>query len=268
MFRKVNLQWGLNTLVKPGEMQFIELDIFKGQKGDDYNLNSQDYEIGLVILTGKCNVEINGEKYSYIGTRRNVFDGNAYAFYIPNNKEVKIEALEPLEVAICKTKVKTEEEVKLIKPSDVMVRDVGVYNWRRDVKDIIDGRIKAKRLLIGETINPPGNWSSYPPHKHDTDNYPEEVRMEEVYFYRVNPPSGFGLQRVYTEEGDINEVFLIENDSLLLIDKGYHPVVAAPGYQLYYLWILAGEIRESIMYDDPKHKWLRAVEKIMKEAKK
>lgn len=268
MFRKVTLEKGVNTLVKPGEMEFIEMDIFKGDKGDDYSFNSKDYEIGLIILTGKCNVTIDNARYNSLGARRNVFDGNAYALYIPNDKEVKIEALEGVEVAICKTRVKTEEEVKLIKPEDVVVRDVGVYNWRRDVKDIIDRRVRAKRLLIGETINPPGNWSSYPPHKHDTDNYPEEVRMEEVYFYRLNPSNGFGIQRVYTPERDIDEVYLIENDSLLLINRGYHPVVAAPGYQLYYLWILAGNIRESIMYDDPEHKWLKAVEKIIKESKR
>lgn len=266
MFKKVILEYGLNSLVKPGDMEFIELDIFKGKKGDEYTFNSSDYEIGLVILTGKCNVKVDETIFNSLGARRNVFDGNAYAVYIPNDKSVRIEALEDVEVAICKTKVKTEEDVKLVKPEDVIVRDVGVYNWRRDVKDIIDKRIKAKRLLIGETINPPGNWSSYPPHKHDTNNYPEEVKLEEVYFYKLNPENGFGLQRVYTAEGDVENVYLIENNSLLMIKRGYHPVVAAPGYQLYYLWILAGEMRESIMNDDPNHKWLRAVEKIMKEA--
>jgi 5-deoxy-glucuronate isomerase len=268
MFRKVILEKGLNTLVKPGEMEYIELDIFKGEKGDSYSFNSKDYEIGLIILTGKLNVTVDDIKYDNLGARRNVFDGNAYALYIPNNKEVKLEALENVEVAICKTRVKTDEEVKLIKPEDVIIRDVGVHNWRRDVKDIIDRRIKAKRLLIGETINPPGNWSSYPPHKHDTNNYPEEVKMEEVYFYKINPPNGFGLQRVYTPERDIDNVYLIEDNSLLLINRGYHPVVSAPGYQLYYLWILAGDIRESIINDDPNHKWIKAVEKIIKESKR
>jgi len=268
MFRKVILEKGLNTLVKPGEMEYIELDIFRGEKGDSYSFNSEDYEIGLIILTGKLNVTVDDIKYDNLGARRNVFDGNAYALYIPNNKEVKLEALENVEVVICKTRVKTEEDVKLIKPEEVIIRDVGVHNWRRDVKDIIDRRIKAKRLLIGETINPPGNWSSYPPHKHDTNNYPEEVKMEEVYFYKVNPPNGFGLQRVYTPERDIDNVYLIEDNSLLLINRGYHPVVSAPGYQLYYLWILAGDIRESIINDDPNHKWIKAVEKIIKESKR
>lgn len=269
MFKKVILENGLNSLVKPGDMEFIEFDIFKGQKGDDYSFNSGDYEIGIVILTGKGNIKVDEDNFNSLGARRTVFDGNAYAVYVPNNKEVKIEALENIEIALCKTRVKTEdEEVKVIKPEDVIVRDVGVYNWRRDVKDIIDKRVKAKRLLIGETINPPGNWSSYPPHKHDTDNYPEEVKLEEVYFYKLNPSNGFGIQRVYTPDGDIDEVYLIEDNSLLMIKRGYHPVVAAPGYQLYYLWVLAGNIRESVMNDDPQHKWLKAVEKIMKEAKR
>ncbi|HOP94449.1 MAG TPA: 5-deoxy-glucuronate isomerase [Dictyoglomaceae bacterium] len=268
MFKKLSLEKGLNSLIGPGDMEYIEFDIFKGERGDDYTFNSRDYEIGLVILSGKCNISVDSNRYHSIGARRNVFDGNAYALYISNNKDVKIETLEPLEVAISKTRAKTEETVRLIRPEDVIIRDVGAYNWRRDVKDIIDNRINAKRLLIGETINPPGNWSSYPPHKHDRDNYPEEVKMEEVYFYKVNPPQGFGLQRVYTKEGDLNEVFLVENDTLLMIKKGYHPVVAAPGYQVYYLWTLAGDVRESIVYDDPDHRWLKASEKMLKESKR
>ncbi|PMQ01713.1 MAG: 5-deoxy-glucuronate isomerase [Dictyoglomus sp. NZ13-RE01] len=267
MFRKVNLEPGLNQLVKPGEMEFIEFDIFKGEKGDSYTFSSKDYEVGIIILTGRCNIKVDDISYSSLGARRNVFDGNAYSLYVPNNKEVTIEALENVEIAIGKTKVKTDEDVKLIKPEDVTVRNVGAGNWRRDVKDIIDKRIKAKRLLIGETINPPGNWSSYPPHKHDKDNYPYEVRMEEVYFYKLNPSHGFGLQRVYTQEGDIDNVYLIEDNSLLMIKRGYHPVVAAPGYQLYYLWILAGDTREQLMADDPKHQWIKYVEKILRELK-
>lgn len=265
MFKKVTLEKGLNPLVKEREMEYIEFDIFKGGKGDDYSFNSKDYEIGLVILSGKCNVKVDELNYSSIGSRRNVVDGNAFSLYIPNHKEVKIEALEEIEVALCKSKAKTEEEVRLIKPEDVIIRNVGVLNWRRDVKDIIDKRINAKRILVGETINPPGNWSSFPPHKHDRENYPEEIKMEEVYFYRVYPSQGFGIQRVFTEERDLDELFLIEDNSLLMIKRGYHPVVAAPGYQVYYLWILAGEKREQIFYDAPEHKWIRYMERVIKE---
>ncbi|MEN2984307.1 MAG: 5-deoxy-glucuronate isomerase, partial [Dictyoglomaceae bacterium] len=102
---------------------------------------------------------------------------------------------------------------------------------------------------------------------HDKENYPEEIKMEEVYFYKVYPPQGFGIQRVFTEERDIDELFLIEDNSLLTIKRGYHPVVAAPGYQIYYLWVLAGERREQIFYDAPEHKWIRYMERVIKELK-
>jgi len=129
--------------------------------------------------------------------------------------------------------------------------------------------VKAQRLLVGETLNPPGNWSSYPPHKHDR-KAPSEAPLEEVYFFKIKPPHGFGLQRIYTspeDENPFDEVFLLENDDTVVIPRGYHPVVAAPGYQLYYLWVLAGEERKyGAWSDDPNHRWLRNCEPMINEA--
>jgi 5-deoxy-glucuronate isomerase len=121
--------------------------------------------------------------------------------------------------------------------------------------------VPAQRLLAGETLNPPGNWSSYPPHKHDRSNPPLEAILEEVYFFRTKPAQGFGLMWTYTAADDpdgFSTVFVVEDGDTVLLPKGYHPVVAAPGYQLHYTWVLAGEERRyGAWADDPRHAWVK-----------
>jgi 5-deoxy-glucuronate isomerase len=114
-------------------------------------------------------------------------------------------------------------------------------------------------LIIGETFNPPGNWSSSPPHKHDRDDPPREEKFEEVYFYRLDPPQGFALQRVYSADGDLDVCYAVKHNDAVVLPRGYHPVVAAPGYRLYYLWVLAGQSRNPVWSEDPAHSWIHDV---------
>jgi 5-deoxy-glucuronate isomerase len=107
--------------------------------------------------------------------------------------------------------------------------------------------------MVGETFNPPGHWSSFPPHKHDGRN--GEPKLEEVYHYRIDPPQGFGYQTIYTNDGESITHQVRDRDTVLL-PYGYHPVSAAPGYRLYYLWAMAGEQRELALYEDPAHRWI------------
>lgn len=268
MVRRVTLQRGFNPLVQARDMQYIELGIFKGTADDTYTLQTEDCEATVVVLSGRCHLHVNGQLHPNIGGRRSVFDGNAWSLYAPNNTEIRIHATEDTEVAIAKTRVPADGPVRIIKPEDVVIRDVGVWNWRRDVKDIIDKRTPAARLLVGETINPPGNWSSWPPHKHDAENPPYECKMEEVYFFKVQPADSFGLVRLFTAEGDIDEVSLIYDNSVLLIPRGYHPIAAAPGTRVYYLWVLAGERRELLPNDAPEYRWMKDTEAIVREMKR
>ena len=119
-------------------------------------------------------------------------------------------------------------------------------------------------MLVGETWNRAGCWSSYPPHKHDTDNAPDEAWYEEVYFFQVRPTQGFGIQRLYTPKGapkPVDEVFVLEDGDTVVMPCGYHPVAGAPGYRVWYYWGLAGEGRQYAAWsDDPAHAWLRDVE--------
>src|SRR5690606_15399284 len=126
--------------------------------------------------------------------------------------------------------------------------------YGREVHDILVRDAHGKRLLVGETFNPPGHWSSFPPHKHDGED--GEPYLEEVYYYRTEPAQGFGFQGLYSGDGSLDVAHLVRDGDAVLISRGFHPVAAAPGYTLYYFWVLAGERRALALYEDPNHAWL------------
>ncbi|MGB9595649.1 MAG: 5-deoxy-glucuronate isomerase [Candidatus Poribacteria bacterium] len=250
---------GYTEIVKRGEygLNYITFGILRLNKGEGFSENSNSDEVGLIILTGKCSVKIDRHKFDSIGSRSSVFGGKAYGVYIPPNTNYEIVGEGKAEIAVCKAPSDIKTEPVLITPDLVNVRNVGQHNWQRQVHDIIDARITASKLVIGETFNPPGNWSSYPPHRHDYDNLPDESEQEELYFFKVEPSQGFGIQRIYTDDLSVNVAYIIQNNNVVAIPKGYHPVSAAPGYQLYYLWVLAGEKRILKPKDDPAHLWIK-----------
>ena len=257
-FRK-KLEYGLNRIIDPEKVDGINVlrfHILRLREKESFSESLEDRELGLIILGGKCTLKIGPELFSSIGERQNVFDGKAYALYVPGNNKYRIEAETECEIALCYAPWKDKGKITLIKPEDTICNVRGKENWTREVRDIIDKRIEAQHLIIGETFNPPGNWSSYPPHKHEIQNPPYECKLEEIYFFKFSKPSGFGFQRVYTDDRSLDETFSLRENDTVIIPKGYHPVAAAPGYELYYLWILAGEARELIPHDDPDHTWI------------
>ena len=147
----------------------------------------------------------------------------------------------------------------IVEPADVVVHDRGRPGWQREVHDIIADTVPAQRLLVGETFNAAGQWSSFPPHKHDGGD--GEPALEEVYYYRFDRPDGFGFQGLYELDGSERAVFL-RHGAVVGIPRGYHPVCAAPGYRLYYLWALgprAGTARALALHEDPAHRWLHEI---------
>lgn len=265
MLYKYELSNGYTEIFRRGEygLKFISFGILRLDDRQDFAENSGNEEVALVILSGKCSIKAGSYNYPSLGNRASVFAGKAYGVYIPCNTDYSIIGESQTEIAICKTPSELSSYPALINPDNVIVRNVGQHNWKRYVHDIIDMRINASKIVVGETFNPPGNWSSYPPHRHDFDNLPEESEQEEVYFFKVEPSQGFGIQRIYMDDLSIDEVYTIRNNTAIAIPKGYHPVAAAPGYQVYYLWILAGEKRILKPKDDPAHAWIRSCETII-----
>lgn len=217
------------------------------------DLLSKEDETLVVLLKGKCTFKYRGEKHQ--AQRKNVFDAPPYAFYIPCGELMEILTDEEMELAICKTESSQKTDARFITP-DVMKYELrGQTGFERNVRDILDANGPSERLVVGETINVVGNWSSFPPHKHDTDR-PGEVRMEELYIFKLNPEDGFGFQRIYTEDGTLDESFTVENNDISLIPSGYHPVCVMPGYQIYYLWVLVGESKVLMPYTQDKYRWI------------
>ena len=225
-----------------------------------YEAATNGYETTLVILTGNVSVESEGNTWTNLGGRKSVFDGKATAVYIPCQSSYKITAETDAKVAVCKVKAEEKYEPFVVYPEDIAVNERGKESWQRIVHDIIvenDYKGKVQRTVLGETFNNPGNWSGYPPHKHDGEFAPEEPNLEEIYHYQVNPEQGFGVQFLYTKDGEIDEAYRITPGDSFAIDKGYHPVGAAGGYQVYYLWFMAGPSgRKLNPYEDPDHRWL------------
>lgn len=261
VIRKVKTEFkeGYQQLITPethisDKLSFGLLSIKKEQF---FSWLSEDKETVLILLKGSISVTFEEQSFK-LGPRKSIFTDRAYALWLPPGKKVTISSTDESNIAICQAPMKRDKnlEIHIVQPTDQTVNTRGDKNWTRKVIPIIGDQIPSQSLVIGETINLAGNWSSYPPHKHDQDNYPEESKQEEIYFYLFNPINGFGFQRLYTDDKTLDETFLIENGDLILIDQGYHPVVSAPGYELYYLWMLAGESRKLAPKDDSEHNWI------------
>jgi 5-deoxy-glucuronate isomerase len=213
----------------------------------------------LVALGGVFAVSAGGQRWGRVGGRKDVFSGMPQALYLPVGLgEVEIRAVTgSCELAICGTVAERVFPAALIEPAAVEVEVRGGENATRQINHIVKPEFPAGRILIVEVYTPGGNWSSYPPHKHDVHNPPEEVDLDEIYFYKISRPEGFAIQRVYTADGSLDETITVRDNEAILIPEGYHPVAAAHGYDCYYLNVLAGSARSMAASDDPDYAWVR-----------
>jgi len=161
-----------------------------------------------------------------------------------------------LELAVALAPAEGERAPRLILPEDIEVEIRGSGNMEREIRPILMEERPAERLLVVEVITPNGHWSSYPPHKHDRDDRPRETYLEETYYHRIRPEGGFAFQRVYTEDRSLDETLTFHDGDVVLVPRGYHAVSTPPGYDLYYLNVMAGPIREWKVKNDPEHEWL------------
>jgi 5-deoxy-glucuronate isomerase len=247
------------TLVAAGQ-QTTHIDLWLVDLADGETLElASGPERAAVVLSGRVDATAGDTALGVAGGRTDVFEGPGHTVYGPPATELTLRATGgPAQFAIAAAPASADDAppARIIGPDDQRIGEVGTGNWSRTVRTIIGPEHPAARLLIGETINPPGNWSSYPPHRHDRHDPPREVELEEVYLFRVDPPGGFGVQIRYDEHGH-EEAFLVRDDDIAAIRSGFHPVVAASGYTLYYLWVMAGRGREMMPFMDPAHVWVQ-----------
>lgn len=254
----------IQSLVSVGkDTDLIGLDLAELDTGESADLVREGEETVVMVFTGVLDVLVDGKALGRAGGRASVFAAPGHAVYVPPGGHAVLTAVDgAAELAVCSAPLADDPAppARLIRPEDQRIADVGRGNWARNVRTVLGPEHAAGRLLLGETINPPGNWSSYPPHKHDDHRPPAEVQLEEVYLFKVDPAGGFGVQIRYPGDdgaGGGEEVFTVRDGDVAAIRAGYHPVVAAPGYALYYLWVMAGQGREMVPYLDPQHAWVQ-----------
>jgi 5-deoxy-glucuronate isomerase len=242
-----------------GDLELSEFGLIKLKKGETSSFESSDFETALIILAGKCTIKGNGFEFASLGGRKDVFSGKPCTAYIPAGKTYEISAdTEEVEIAwTASPSDMTGIEPYVISPEQVKEAHIGKENYQRDAYLILTDEFPSAHLFIGEAFVPSGNHASYPPHRHDFDNLPEEVDMEEIYFFRFSPEQGYGIQKIYTDNRSIDFTCTVEENDTTLIPEGYHPVINAPGYTMYYLWIMAGKNnRKFKSVTDPNHKWI------------
>jgi 5-deoxy-glucuronate isomerase len=235
-------------------MSFVVTRLLPGQIKE---LRTRGEEMVLLWLGGRCIADWGVGRQS-VGGRENVFDGLPYALYLPNDHRVTIKAETVCEIAECRVPSKARLEPCLVKPADVASGLRGGENASRQIVEVIDSSFPADKLVVFEVYTPGGNWSSYPPHKHDVHQPPLEVDLDEIYYYRMRNGRGFALQNLYPADRSRDALVKVGDGDVVLVRDGYHPVVAGPGYDTYYLNFLAGTSRTMTVTEDPEHLWFRS----------
>ena len=252
---------GYNKIFDVGEynMELTSFGLIQLADGTSYKGSTGDFEVALVLLGGKCSVKGRDFQFAEVGKRRNVFDGKPHTVYLPRHTDYEITALGDVDIAYnASPATRDTARPTVITPEECRTLSLGRDNFSRAATIMLDEKFDSEHFYIGEGMIPSGNWSGYPPHRHDFDNLPDEIDMEETYFYRFDPPQGFGIQKVYQPDGSIDETYTVKNNDTVVIAEGYHPLCGAPGYQMYYLWTMTGKVnRGLISYKDPLHSWVK-----------
>jgi 5-deoxy-glucuronate isomerase len=237
--------------------RYVGFEAMSLPAGEAYAASTGAREVCLVVVSGLVTVRSGGLAWTRIGQRASPFEDVApYAVYLPPGSDLEIAADTAAEVALCSAPAKQGVPPRLIEPATMRRTVRGEGSNTRYVRDILPQDEPAEALLVVEVITPPGHSSSYPPHKHDTEALPLESSLEETYYHRIDPPQGFAFQRVYTDDRSLDEAMTVEDRDVVMVPRGYHPVIVPHGYTSYYLNVMAGPQRVWHFHNDPAHEWM------------
>ena len=222
---------------------YVGFEVLDLRPGERTARETRDREACLIVMSGRAAIQAGDEAYGILGDRNSVFNGSPWSVYVPAKSSWSVRAESECELAIGWAPAKGRFPPRVIPPSDVGQETRGIGSNLRYVRNILPETEPAESLLIAEVITPGGHWSSYPPHKHDVSSPAGETQLEETYYHRLAHSSGFALQRVYTDDLSIDETIAVSDRDVVLVPKGYHPVGAPAGLDLYYLNVMAGPDR-------------------------
>ena len=232
------------------------------KKSETWEANTGNYEYVIILLSGNFSVESDKGSWQTKNGRKDVFSGIAHSLYLPRNTQFKLTAQsDVLDIAYAYVFAQDDFPAKFKTPEEVNIEIRGGDNATRQINDLVEPGFGCSRIVAVEVYTPSGNWSSFPAHKHDERKLDEEgnvleAELEETYFYKVDKPQGYAIQHVYTGDRSLDELTPARNNDVVLVPKGYHPVAAGHGYNIYYLNFLAGSDQSLANSDDPDHKWV------------
>ena len=233
---------------------FEAVDLAAGQQ---LERTTDDREVCVVLISGRALVAAGAEVFGAIGDRASPFEGKPWSMYVPARSSFSVRAESACEVALGSAPAVGRLPPRLIPPTDVAEETRGQGTNARYVRNILPDTRPAESLLVVEVITPGGHWSSYPPHKHDSADGSTETQLEETYYHRLARPGGFAFQRVYTDDRSLDETIAVEDRDIVLVPRGYHPVGAPHGIDLYYLNVMAGPVRRWLFRVAPGYDFQR-----------
>lgn len=237
---------------------YVGFELYRLNAGDKISDVTGDREAILVLVEGKAAITAAGQDFGEMGSRMSVFERTPpHCLYVPNDSDWSAEAATECTLAVCTAPGVGGHQAQRLGPEGIETTPRGKGANTRYINNIaMEGRDVADSLLVTEVFTPQGNWSSYPSHRHDEDNFPEMTYLEESYYHRLNPGTGFGVQRVYTEDGELDETMAVKDGDVVLVPKGHHPCGVPYGYEMYYLNVMAGPLRKWRFQNDPDHDWI------------
>jgi 5-deoxy-glucuronate isomerase len=237
---------------------YVGFGLYRLQPGETAAEVTGDREVILVLVEGKAQVTAAGQDWGVMGDRMDVFEKTPpHCLYVPNDSDWTAVATTVCTLAICAAPGKSGHKAARLGPDGITLTQRGTGANARFINNIaMEALDVADSLLVTEVFTPQGNWSSYPSHRHDEDDFPRMTYLEETYYMRLNPAQGFGIQRVYTEDGSLDETMAVKNHDVTLVPKGHHPCGTPYGYEMYYLNVMAGPRRNWRFENDPDHDWI------------
>lgn len=237
---------------------YVGFDLWRLAEGEDASGTTGGREVILVLVEGKAHIRAAGRDWGVMGERLSVFEKSApHCLYLPPGADWQAVAEGPVVLAVCSAPSQGGHPARRIGPEGITLTQRGIGGNTRFINNIaMENEDYADSLLVTEVFTPSGNWSSYPPHRHDEDDFPNMTYLEETYYHRLNPAQGYGIQRVFTEDGSLDETMAVSDGDVVLVPKGHHPCGVPYGYEMYYLNVMAGPLRKWRFQNDPDHDWI------------
>jgi 5-deoxy-glucuronate isomerase len=244
------------------DWEFLNFAARLMKQGEVWEGYTGEQEYGIILLSGNYRVQTDHGNWETVNGRQDVFSGIAHTLYLPRRTHFKLTAeSEILDLAWGWCDTDQDHPARFKRPEEAAIEIRGGDNANRQINSLIEPGFDCHRLVAVEVYTPSGNWSSFPAHKHDERKVDAsgnllEARLEETYFYKVDQPQGYAIQQIYTYDRSLDEIAVARNNDIVMVPRGYHPVVAGHGYHVYYLNFLTGSDQSLANTDDPDHAWI------------